>query len=267
MSGGLEERWLWYPFKQLGITHSVTAINVPTILNTWVALVVMVIVILIARYFLRYRRTDESPELDLSGHAYAAHIVKIYIKSFMSLVEQTAGTFIYRYFSFTISLFTFILFCNWVALLPFMEEPTQDLNTTLALGIVAFLYMQKEIIQARGVIRYLKEYFLPPFEIFFPLNIILGIAAFPLKLLGEVASVISLSFRLFGNIFGGATIIQIFHRTLANSLLVNTLSTVSGAPIILTLFFVLFEGGLQAFVFAILTLTNITMAVALEGEN
>ena len=267
MSGGIEHTWIWYPFKQFGVTHAVTAINVPTILNTWAALIVMLLVIFVARYFLRPQKTKGLPNKpDLSGHAYTAHIIKTYIKSFMNLVEQTAGTFMYRYFAFTASLFTFILFCNWVALLPFMEEPTQDLNTTLALGIVAFIYIQKEIIQAHGFIHYLKEYFLPV-EIFFPLNIILGLAMLPLKILGEVASVISLSFRLFGNIFGGATIIQIFHGMLANSFLVNALATLSGAHIILTLFFVLFEGGLQAFVFAILTLTNITMATTLEGDN
>ncbi len=263
MSGGIEQTWKWYPFKQFGITDPSTAINVPTILNTWVALGLMCIVILIARYFLQYQQPeDQAP--DLSGRAYAAHITKAYIKSFINLVEQTAGTFMYRYFAFIGSLFTYILFCNWVALLPFMEEPTQDLNTTLALGIVAFIYIQKEIIQAHGLVHYLKEYFLPV-EIFFPLNIILGLALFPLKLLGEVASVISLSFRLFGNIFGGATIIQLFHGMLANSLIVNTLATLSGGHILLTFFFVLFEGGLQAFVFAILTLTNISMAISLEG--
>ncbi len=272
---GLEQTWHWYPLKAFGITHWLTAINVSTIIATWIAMGVLFLVMLIAKYFLQYQPTNKpQPGLsgqglsgpDLSGHAYAAHICKTYIKGFITLVEQTAGTFMYRYFAFIGSLFTFILFCNWIALLPFVEEPTKDLNTTLALGIVAFLYIQKEIIQAHGGIHYLKEYFLPV-QIFFPLNIILGLALFPLKILGEVASVISLSFRLFGNIFGGATIIEIFHNMLANSLVANAFATISGVHILLTIFFVLFEGGLQAFVFAILTLTNITMAISLEGES
>ena len=122
------------------------------------------------------------------------------------------------------------------------------------------------MIQTHGIINYLKEYFLPV-DIFFPLNIILGLAMFPLIVLGEVASVISLSFRLFGNIFGGATIIQLFHGTLSNSLWYNTAATFTGMNLLLTMFFILFEGGLQAFVFAILTLTNISMATSIEGEH
>ncbi len=264
MSGGIEETWVWYPFKHIGIIHSALGINVPTILNTWAALAALGVAIGVARYFLRYHSTREDAP-DLSTHAYATYIIKAYIKSFMNLVEQTAGTFVYRYFIFIASLFTFILFCNWIALLPFAEEPTQDINTTLALGLTAFFYIQKEVIRLRGLATYLKEYFLSV-ETFFPLNIIVGLAAFPLKVLEEVSSVVSLSFRLFGNIFGGATIISLFHEMLNNSLLYHTAATVSGLHIVLALFFVLFEGGLQAFVFSILTLTNITMATSEEGH-
>lgn len=253
MEGGFEHERLWYPLAHLGITHPLSAVQVNTIMHTWVALAVLVALIILARFLLK--------------NALGAYVIKSAVKSFMQLVEQSAGTFVYRYYTFIASLFTFIIICNWVALIPYVEEPTKDLNTTLALGIVAFLYLQKEIIKVHGIGAYLKDYFMP-IDIFFPLNILAGLIMLPIKLLGEVASIISLSFRLFGNIFGGAIIMAIFHKGVANSLLLNAAGTFLGVNLLLTGFFILFEGFLQAFVFSILTLTNISMATSIEqGEH
>lgn len=275
----LEHQWTAYPLSWFGITSDWSAINMQTIVDTWIALIALVVVLCIARYFIRPHKKEPANGPDLSTHAYISYLFKSYLLSFINLVEQTAGTFVYRYFSFTASLFTFILFCNWIALLPFVEEPTKDLNTTFAFGLVTFLYIQKEKIKVHGIVNFLKEYFLPV-EIFFPLNVILGIALFPLIALDEIATVVSLSFRLFGNIFGGAIIMQIY-TGLINTLLAKLVTVISavgilgsvfalaggaGLHLILSIFFVLFEGGLQAFVFAILSLTNITMATAVEGE-
>jgi F-type H+-transporting ATPase subunit a len=103
-----------------------------------------------------------------------------------------------------------------------------------------------------------------PFDIIFPLNLIAGLLTLPLKILGEVASVISLSFRLFGNIFGGSIIHGIFQQAVSGSLLFQSIALVSGLGLLLTCFFVIFEGFLQAFVFSILSLTTIAMATNRE---
>lgn len=270
MNGGFEHEQLWHPLARFGVTHRFFALNATTLINTWIAMGVLFVVIFIARYFLYHKHSKEDAHMhppEFSMYTYGAYVVKTVIKSFISLVEQSSGTFMYRYFTFTASLFIFILFCNWVALIPFIEEPTKDLNTTLALGVIALLYIQKEVIKVHGFIHYLKNYFLP-INTFFPLNIILGLVLFPLKVLGELASVISLSFRLFGNIFGGAIITQILQKAVTNSFWLNIAVTFTGINLLLACFFVLFEGGLQAFVFTILTLTNISMATAIEqGEN
>ena len=194
-----------------------------------------------------------------------AAAIKSVVESFMALIEQSTGTFIYRYFAFITSLFTFIIICNWVAVLPSIEEPTKDLNTTLALGIIAFIYIQKEIIKVHGFKSYVKDIFMP-IDIMFPLNLIAGVAMLPIELLGKAASVISISFSLFGNIFGGAIILSIVHKTFAHTLLLN-LAGVS-IYVMAAAFFIFFEGFLQAFVFSILTLTNISMATTIEqGEH
>jgi F-type H+-transporting ATPase subunit a len=258
MHGGFGEEPVWYPLTPLGITSSWSAVNATTIINTWIAFAVLAVVIVLARYFLHKKDADQK----ISTGAY---IVKSALKSLITLVEQSAGTFVYKYYAFVGSLFIFIIFCNWVALLPYVKEPTKDLNTTLALGISSFAYMQKEIIHVHGIRAYLKEYF-RPISVFLPLDILAGILHLPLKLMGELASIISLSFRLFGNIFGGAIILTIIHQLVADSLIKNALVTFFGINLVATLFFVLFEGFLQAFVFSILTLTNISMATAL-GES
>ncbi len=249
-----EQETLWYPLAFLGITSPRTAVNLTTVMNTWVALGVIALLIYVGRRFLK------------KDNSLGQYLVLSFVRSFIQMIEQSTGTFTYRYFAFITSLFLFIICCNWVALIPTVEEPTKDLNTTLSLGIIAFLYIQKEMIKIHGLKTYLKDYF-APVNIFFPFNIIAGLIMLPLKVLGEVASVISISFRLFGNIFGGAIITTIFQKGVSGSVILNLVGTLFGINLILIGFFILFEGFLQAFVFSILSLTNIAMAVQIEEHE
>lgn len=250
----LEQEKVWYPLSFLGITNQYTAINCETVINTWIVLIAMGVIVIIARYFLA------RPES--MGH----YIVTSIIKSFVNLIEQSAGRFVDSYYKFITSLFLFILSCNWISLIYTIEEPTKDLNTPLALGIIAFLYTQKEVIKAHGILAYLKDFFMP-INIMFPFNLLLGIVMLPLKILGELATIVSISFRLFGNIFGGFIITSIYHHAISGSVLFNILGTATGFNIVITSFFILFEGFLQAFVFSILSITNIAMAVQTENEE
>ena len=127
--------------------------------------------------------------------------------------------------------------------------------TTLALGLSAFLYTQFSSIQTNGLSNYLKGY-LKPFFIMLPLNII-----------SNLATIISISFRLFGNIFGGAVISNLWYGAISYSYITQLIGILSGINLTLTLFFVLFEGFIQAFVFAMLSLTYLSLEVrAHESE-
>lgn len=235
---------MWYPLSFLGFTHQFFGLNSGTIINTWIVLAALTLVSLIARYFLYY------------PGSIGGYLVKNIIISFQDLITQSLGKFVYKYFAFITSLFVFIISCNWIGVLPLVEEPTKDLNTTLALGIMSFLYIQKEAIFKHGPINYIKDFFEPIFLML------------PLNILGELATIVSISFRLFGNIFGGSIIMSIFEQAIGDSWIWNTVTTISGINIIIMVFFVLFEGFLQAFVFSILSLTNLTMAVYEEpGEH
>ena len=94
-------------------------------------------------------------------------------------------------------------------------------------------------IKSKGFKEYAKEYFQP---IFFMM---------PLNLIGELAKIISISFRLFGNIMGGSIIILVVSYLTYSVLL----------PPFLNAFFGLFVGTIQAFVFTMLTVVYISGAV------
>jgi F-type H+-transporting ATPase subunit a len=136
-----------------------------------------------------------------------------------------------------VALFLFLTVSNWLGIIPFLEEPTKDLNTPLALGIMGFVLAHYVGITSKGLKAYLSEYF-EPFFIMMPLNII-----------GELAKIVSISFRLFGNIMGGSIII----------LVVSHLTFSVVLPPFLNAFFGLFVGTIQAFVFTMLTIVYISV--------
>lgn len=137
------------------------------------------------------------------------------------------------------SLFLFLTLSNWLGIIPHMEEPTKDLNTPLSLGLMGFVLAHYAGIKSKGFKEYAREYFQPMF-IMMPLNVI-----------GELAKIVSISFRLFGNIMGGSIII----------LVVSYLTFSLVLPPFLNAFFGLFVGTIQAFVFTMLTIVYISVQI------
>lgn len=144
-----------------------------------------------------------------------------------------------KYFPLICSLFMFLLLCNWIGIIPKFSEPTKDLNTPLGLGVMGFFIAHYSGIKAKGFKGYLKEYMEP---IFFMA---------PLNVISELSKVISISFRLYGNIMGGAIIILVVTQLIKSLVL----------PPLLLCFFGLFIGTIQAFVFTMLTLVYISVQV------
>ena len=136
-------------------------------------------------------------------------------------------------------LFLFLWLSNIWGIIPFFSEPTKDLNTPLSLGILGFIIAHYSGIRAKGLKAYLSQYF-EPFFFMAPLNII-----------GELAKVVSISFRLYGNIMGGSIIIIVVGHLIYSLVL----------PPFLNAFFGLFVGTIQAFVFTMLTLVYISVQI------
>lgn len=144
-----------------------------------------------------------------------------------------------KYAPLTCALFMFLVLSNWLGIIPHLHEPTKDLNTPLSLGLMGFVIAHAAGIRSKGLKTYLKEYCSP---IFFMM---------PLNVIGELAKVVSISFRLFGNIMGGSIIIMVVSYLSYNLIL----------PPLLSAFFGLFVGTIQAFVFTMLTVVYISVQV------
>jgi len=104
------------------------------------------------------------------------------------------------FFPFIATLFFYILFSNLLGLVPGFFSPTANLNTTLSLAICTFVLTHVIGFKFHGM-KYLKH-FVGPVWALAPLMIII-------ELIGHFARVMSLSIRLFGNIFGKETILGI----------------------------------------------------------
>lgn len=186
-------------------------------------------------------------------------LAEFLVGSFDQLCRDTLGDKHCRtYFPLVMTLFIFILLSNWIVILPlplshaFFKEPTADINTPLALGTIVFFVVHYSGIKIKGFKSYIMEYFEPVIEIN---NIkIPNVLMFPLNLIGEISKVVSLSFRLFGNIMGGGIII----------IVIGHLTHYYVVPILLNGFFIFFVGTVQAFVFSMLALTYIAVAITEE---
>lgn len=165
---------------------------------------------------------------------------ELFVSQLYGLTEDTLNKEMAKtYGPLTCALFMFLVVSNWLGIIPHLEEPTKDLNTPLGLGIMGFVIAHFAGIRSKGIKNYLKEYCAP---IFFMA---------PLNVIGELAKVISISFRLFGNIMGGSIIILVVSYLTYSVLL----------PPLLNAFFGLFVGTIQAFVFTMLTIVYISLQV------
>lgn len=165
-------------------------------------------------------------------------LAELIVEAFERLCADTLGLELGRRFlPFIGTLFLFVWLSNLIGVVPFMHEPTRYLSGPLGLGIICFFVAHITAMRMKGVGGYLKSYF-EPMPLFAPLNVI-----------GELGKVVSHVFRLFGNIMGGAVIIGVVSVLLSFVLL----------PVPMSLFFGLFVGTVQAFVFTMLALVYIAV--------
>jgi len=156
-------------------------------------------------------------------------------------------------------LFLFVMVSNAIVFFPFygVEEPTSDLNLTLGLAVMSLTYATYSGFRVRGVGGYLEEMCGPMFHqhdakgMALVMGKLSGVAFFPLHTLGELSKIVSLSFRLFGNILGAAVIMTVIF-----ALTYGTLT-----PLPMYGFFLIFEAFVQAFVFSMLTLIYTAVAI------
>jgi len=171
-------------------------------------------------------------------------LIEAIIEGWIGVIENVAGPKGRRFLPLVVTGFLFILSSNWIGTLPFFgnitwfRSPNSDLNLTAAMAIIVFLTVQIWGFRAMGAGGYLKEFVVPN----------------PLHILTEISRPVSLSLRLFGNIFAGDVLLETMNRI---------------APFVLFIFLglELFVGIIQALIFAMLTLAFLSIATAHEGHG
>jgi len=171
-----------------------------------------------------------------------------------------------------LTLFLYILVANWIeflplGLVPILHGANADLNQTLAMGLVVFVVVEWYSVRVLGLFGFLRR-FTKPFELPLPARIVF----IPLNILEELTKPVTLSMRLFGNIFAGAAIIGLIIGFGTLSLpLVGTIPGLIVGSVVLGVwkaFDVLFIGFIQAFIFMLLTVVYFSAArEGLEHEH
>src|SRR3989338_6383569 len=226
-------------FKSLPITN--------TLLVSWMAMAVLTIVSIIATW-----RVKIIP----SGLQNFAEAV---IDWGYSTVEGLSGKKTKVFFPLVMTFFLFILTVNWMGLLPgfgtitYKGEPlfrsiNSDLNMTLGLALLSAFLTHFFAIKYLGIKNYLKKWFsLEMFGVF----LFVGL----LELVGEFTNIVSLSFRLFGNIFAGEVVLA-------------TISNIFAFIVPLPFYFLeLIVGFVQAAVFMMLTLVFMVLLSEKHGDE
>ncbi|MGB5822504.1 MAG: F0F1 ATP synthase subunit A [Proteocatella sp.] len=178
--------------------------------------------------------------------------IELLVNTVYKLTEETMGNDKVGFAPYIGTLMMYLAVANLIGLLG-IRPPTADLNMTLALALITFFMIHFNGIRKKGIFGYLKG-FTEPFILLTPINLI-----------GEIATPISLSFRLFGNIVGGSIIMALVYAALASfstALLGIDIPILQvGVPAVLHVYFDVFSGLLQTFIFAMLTMVFVSGAM------
>jgi F-type H+-transporting ATPase subunit a len=224
-----------------------------SLLVTWIAIAIFVVIVILIRL-----RKNIIP---LGFQNVFEFIMEFFYRMVCDAFEsEEKGK---KFFPLVMTIFLFVLFINWLGLLPGVgsigfwhhagEEKTfvplfrgasADLNTTIALALISVAVTQIYSIQALGLRGFIKRFV----KLKNPIMFFVGI----LELIAELAKIISFSFRLFGNIFAGEVLLSVIFFLI---------------PFVLPLpflFLEIFVGVIQAVIFSLLTLFFIKIAVTEE---
>jgi len=211
-----------------------------SIIMSWVVMAVVIIPLTIVA-----RRLKEIP----SG---VQNFLEFAIESLSSFAMGIGGPGAKKFITFFLACFLFIAVSNWSGLIPGVgrvhefRAPTSDVNVTVGLALVAFVYFHYQGMRALGLGGYFGKFFTLKGG---PIGLFVGVIEFFL----EFVKPLTLAMRLFGNIYGG-------------ELALAVVTTITIAYIPLALYGLeLFVGLMQGIIFSVLVLV-FTM-LAMEGHH
>ena len=182
-------------------------------------------------------------------------VVEKLVNMLYGLVEDTMGKHNARFAPYIGTLFLSSIFCTILGMTQILRSATADLSVTLAWALVTTGMVWYNSIKNFGFKAWLKG-FTEPIVVMTPMNIV-----------SEIAQPLSLAFRHFGNVAGGGVLTALIYNALAGltsacfSWLSGTIASIPflqvGIPAFLSIYFDLFSGFVQAFVFALLTMVYV----------
>ena len=176
------------------------------------------------------------------------NVMEAYLEGVIAMGKDVIGEKLARkYLPLVATIGLMVLISNVIGIFPGFEAPSSNLNMTLALALIVFVYYNYEGIRVNGVIHYF-EHFMGPLKILAPLM-------FPIEIISHFSRIISLTFRLFGNIKGD----DLF---LAVVLMLAPWVAPLPAYALLT-----FSAFLQTFIFMILTYVYLAGAVLISEDH
>jgi F-type H+-transporting ATPase subunit a len=175
------------------------------------------------------------------------------VEQVSDLAESAIGPEGRRFVGLGVTIFFFVLVCNWLAFIPsgdpgILAPPTGDVNLPLALALIVIFLVHYNSVKVRGGRAYLKHY-AQPYAALTPINII-----------EEITKPITLTFRLFGNIFSGVLMIAVIVSLLP--IYASWIGLAIWKP-----FDELFIGAIQAYIFGLLTIIYLGMAMSTEDDH
>ncbi len=173
-------------FELIGLGHF--AHTYPHVLYSWFAILLLIIFAVLAT------RTIEM--IPSKGQNFFEILISS-IEEFMVDITGEEGRW---FLPFTATIFIYIAFCNLIALIPGFFPPTASINTTVACALPVFVFTHYIGVKYHGI-KYIKH-FLGPVWWLTPIML-------PIEIIGHLARVLSLSFRLFGNMTGHELVLAI----------------------------------------------------------
>jgi F-type H+-transporting ATPase subunit a len=155
----------------------------------------------------------------------------------VGLLKENIGPTGPKYLALIGTLFLFILTANLLGKVPGFMSPTASINVTLGCALTGWVYYHFEAIRAVGLVEYFKHFLLPAGAPWW-----VAIIYLPVEIISHLSRIMSLSIRLFGNIFGEELVVLI---------LASLVPFLVPLPIMVL---GMITGTLQAFIFALLTI-------------
>ena len=176
------------------------------------------------------------------------NVMEVYLEG---VISMGAGVFgeerARRYLPLIATIGLIVFVSNMMGIIPGFESPTSNINMTLGLALIVFIYYNYEGIKTQGFSHYFAH-FMGPVKILAPLM-------FPIEIISHLSRIVSLSFRLMGNVKGDDMFLAV---------LLMLVPWIVPLPAFFLLFFF---GLLQTFIFMILTYVYLAGAVMMEEEN